>query len=75
MNEFLDKVNEVLDYDLPVTPIEEFRNHEEWDSLSYLVLLAFFSDEYNVTITRSIFESFQTIEQIYNYLKSEGLDL
>ena len=70
MEDFIKKIEEV--FEMPsgsITPNDNFREYQEWDSLALLSLMAMLDDEYNVTIPRDDFQKLKTIEELYFYIK------
>jgi acyl carrier protein len=47
-----------------------FRDMDEWDSMHALSVIAMVDAEYNVTITGDDIRNSQTVEDIYNIVKS-----
>lgn len=58
------------------TPVEEFKantdykNLKEWDSLMLLTIIAMIDDEYNVVVKGEDFKNIDTIEDLFNLVKS-----
>ena len=48
----------------------EFRNVDEWDSVSYLSLIAMLDEEYDIQIEMSEFKKLRTIGSIAEYIES-----
>lgn len=48
---------------------DTFRDYPEWSSLTYLSLIAFFDQEYNIQIEEEYFNKLITIEDLYNAIK------
>ena len=47
----------------------KFRELSEWDSLSYLSVIAMMDEEYDTQIEGPEFKKLQTINDIYQYIK------
>jgi acyl carrier protein len=70
MEDFIKKIEEV--FEMPngsITPNDNFREYQEWDSLVLLSLMAMLDDEYNITIPRDDFQKINTVEEMFNYIK------
>ena len=71
MEDFIKKIEEV--FEMPngsITPNDNFREYQEWDSLVLLSLMAMLDDEYNITIPRDDFQKINTVEEMFNYIKN-----
>lgn len=68
MNEFIEKFAEAVEIDdaSVLTPETEFRSLEEWDSLSYLSVIAMIDEEFDVQIETPEFKQQKTIQDLYN---------
>ena len=67
MEDFIKKIEEV--FEMPngsITPNDNFREYQEWDSLVLLSLMAMLDDEYNITIPRDDFQKINTVEEMFN---------
>ena len=70
MEDFIKKIEEV--FEMPngsITPNDNFREYQEWDSLVLLSLMAMLDDEYNITNPRDDFQKINTVEEMFNYIK------
>ena len=69
--EFLNKMAETLEIeDLSLLNFEtKFRELDEWDSLTYLSVIAMLDEEYSCQIESAEFKKLQTIEDIFNTIK------
>jgi len=47
---------------------DEFREYEEWDSLSYLSVIAMIDEEYGFVIPRDEFSQLKTIYDLYDFI-------
>ncbi len=66
MKEFIEKLKEVLEIeDREVNASDFFRDYDEWDSLAYLSVIAFFDEEYEIQMEESEFKTLKTIEDLY----------
>ena len=64
MNEFIEKFAEAVDMDAAgLTP-------EEWDSLSYLSVIAMMDEEYECQIETAEFKQLKTLAALAEYIES-----
>ena len=47
---------------------DDFREYEEWDSLSLLVILAMIDDEYNVNIDTNQFAKMEKVKDVFEFI-------
>lgn len=68
IKEFIEKFAEAIEIDdaSVLTPETEFRTLDEWDSLSYLSVIAMIDDEFDVQIETPEFKLQKTIHDLYN---------
>ncbi len=68
MKEFIEKFAEAIEIDDAnvLTPETEFRTLDEWDSLSYLSVIAMIDEEFDVQIETPEFKQQKTIQDLYN---------
>lgn len=68
MQEFIEKFAEAVEIDdaSVLTPETEFRTLEEWNSLSYLSVIAMIDEEFEVQIETPEFKQQKTIQDLYN---------
>lgn len=52
------------------TPATEFKNLDEWNSLTALSIIAMVDDNYNKTITGANLRACNTIEDLFNFVSS-----
>lgn len=73
INEFISNLSEVFEEsDLSnVVASTPFRSFPEWSSLVSLSLIAMIDDKYNVKITGNEIRESQTVEDIFNVVKSK----
>lgn len=72
MNEtdFIEKFAEALDIDATGLSVEtEFRTLDEWDSISYLSVIAMMDEEYDIQIENVEFKQLKTLGDIMNYIE------
>jgi acyl carrier protein len=72
INDFVKNFTEQLDdTDLStITPETNFRDIEEWDSLTSLSVIAMVDDEYSVKLTGEDFRNSKTIADLFNIVNS-----
>lgn len=68
IKEFIEKFAEAIEIDDAnvLTPETEFRTLDEWDSLSYLSVLAMIDEEFDVQIDTPDFKQQKTIQDLFN---------
>lgn len=73
MNEFInllkDEIFEETSIEL-LTPTTKFRDLEEWDSLSSMILIGLADSEFNKQLTGEDIASAITIQDLYNLIKN-----
>ena len=63
--QFIEKLKEALEIDgREVSPGDEFRDYDEWDSLSQLSLIAMLDEEYGVEIEDGDFARLKTVQDL-----------
>ncbi len=71
MTEFIEKFAEAVDMDVDgLTPETEFRSLEEWDSLSYLSVIAMMDEEYECQIETAEFKQLKTLGALAEYIET-----
>lgn len=68
IKEFIEKFAEVIEVENveDLTPDTEFRELDEWSSLSVMLLIAFYDEEFEKEIGDSAIRSCSTILDLYN---------
>ena len=68
---FIECFAEAMELDTPeiLTPNTEFRTLNEWDSLSYLSIIAMLDEEYAIQIENAEFKQLRTIGDIIAYIE------
>lgn len=62
---FIELFKEVLEVDdKEINLTDEFRDYDEWDSLTYLSLIAMLDDEYEIIIETEEFKSIRTVQDL-----------
>lgn len=70
MEKFIEDLKEVLEIeDREINPTDNFKEYEEWDSLSVLAVLAMINDEYDITIPRKDFDQVNTVEELFDLIQ------
>lgn len=71
INEFIAKFAEAVDMETEgLTAETEFRQLEEWDSLSYLSVIAMMDEEYECQIETAEFKQLKTLGALAEYIES-----
>ena len=65
---FLKRFAEALEKEVGVKMEDDFREYEEWDSLSLLVILSMVDDEYGVNIDANHFAGMKTVKDIFEFI-------
>lgn len=74
INNFIEKFAELFD-DTDVTlfaPETEFRNLEEYSSITALSIIGMVDEEYNVTLKGDELRNAETIEDLFNIVKDKA---
>lgn len=72
MNVFIEKFAEAVDMEVEgLIPETIFRELEEWDSLSYLSVIAMMDEEYECQIETAEFKQLKTLADLANYIESQ----
>lgn len=68
--EFLEKLKEVIEIeDREIMLADEFRTYDEWDSLTYLSVIAMLDEEYGVEIETEDFKKLRTVGALWEEVK------
>ena len=72
LNSFIEKLAEAIELeDCSVLSGDTvFRTLPEWDSLSYLSVIAMMDEEYDIQIENAEFKQLLTIEDLVNYISN-----
>lgn len=73
LNEFIEKFAEQLDETAAdeLKADTEFKEIEEWSSLTVLTIIAMVDEEFGVNIKAEEIRNVDTIEELYNYIISK----
>lgn len=64
---FLDELKEVLELDIQKMNLDDnFREYEEWDSLTFLSLITYIRDEYGILLDIDSFNQLTSWRDLYN---------
>lgn len=63
---FIEKFAEAIEREDEIKMNDEFREYDEWSSLSYLSVIAFMDEEYDVQIEEAEFKKLRTVCDLYN---------
>ena len=68
INEFIEKFAENIEVENidALTPETQFRDIDEWSSLSVMLTIAFFDDEFDKQVSNIDIKEAQTIQDLYN---------
>lgn len=71
IKEFIEKFAEAIDAEAEgLTAETEFRNLDEWDSVTYLSVIAMLDEEYDIQIEMPQFKQLKTLGAIAEYIES-----
>lgn len=73
IKEFIEKFAEQFDETDPIqiTATTEFKNLEEWSSLTALSIIAMADEEYDVTLKGDDIRNAKTVEDLFNTVSSK----
>lgn len=68
IKEFIDKFAEAIEVEdaSALTPKTNFRDLDEWSSLSVMLLIAFYDEEFEKELTQDQIKASSTIQDLYN---------
>ena len=69
-NKFLKAFKEALEIDRQIELSENFKDYEEWDSLSRLSLIVMLDEEFGVQIENQDFEKISTVQDLLEVVES-----
>lgn len=72
LQEFIEKFAEIIEVDNveALTPQTDFKELDEWSSLSAMMIIAFLDEEFNKQINATTIRSCSTILDLYNFAVS-----
>jgi acyl carrier protein len=66
-NRFIELFKEALENEeLEINMEDNFRDYDEWDSLTLLTVIAMIDEEYEIIIEGDRFDKLQTVGDVYN---------
>ena len=68
--EFLEKLNEDLEFENDLTLESDIFEHEEWNSMATLVLMSFVSNNFGTSLKAEDLKNLSTINSLYEKLNS-----
>mgnify|MGYP001031317477 CR=1 FL=1 len=73
INKFIENFAEAIELDdaASLSPETPFRSLEQWDSLSYLSIIAMLDDEYETQIENADFRKLNTLGDVIAYIKKK----
>ncbi len=71
--DFLIELEDLLQRELPCEISDVLDNYEEWDSLSKMALMAFFSKNFGISITLNDLQNLKTVEDLIK-LAGDNID-
>lgn len=73
LSEFIEKFAEALDETdvQDITPETKFKELDEWSSLASLSIIAMVDEEYDVTLKGDDIKTANTVEDLFNVVKSK----
>lgn len=74
INEFIQKFAEQFDETNPaeINAATEFKNLEEWSSLTALSIIAMVDEEYNIPLSGDEIRAVSTVEDLFNIVKGRA---
>lgn len=66
--EFIEKLQEELEFDEQIDFDTDFKQLEEWDSMSAMVLLGFVSNNFGLSLTAPDLASLNTIDSLIEFI-------
>lgn len=67
--DFLAKLQEAMEFSSELNAQDAFREHEEWDSIQFLTLMALMQDDYGIRLTSDDFNKLTTWQDVYDLIK------
>lgn len=66
MDKFIELFAEALEREDEIKMEDEFRNYDEWSSITYLSVIAMMDEEYDVQMEESDFKKLRTVQAVYD---------
>jgi acyl carrier protein len=73
-SEFINKLQDELELETPINNSTIFKNLEEWDSLSAMILIGFVSEKFNVIMTGNDIEKLTDVQSLIYFIGVEKFD-
>lgn len=71
-NRFIELLKEALENDeLEINMSDNFRDYDEWDSLTLLTVIAMIDEEYDIVIEGDRFDKLLTVEDLFDEIKKK----
>ncbi len=72
ITEFIEKFAEAIEVESvdELTPETEFRDLDEWSSISVMLTIAFFDEEFSKEINTSDLSGCKTIKDLFNFVSA-----
>jgi len=71
-NRFIELLKEALENDeLEINMSDNFRDYDEWDSLTLLTVIAMIDEEYDIVIEGDRFDKLLTVEDLFEEIKKK----
>ncbi len=72
MENFTLLISEVFEMDQSeVQMTDNFRDYDEWSSLSQLTLIALVNENYGVVISKQDLDKFETVQDIFDFINNK----
>jgi acyl carrier protein len=71
INEFISELKEELELESTLELTTNIKELEEWDSLAAMVLIAYISRSFNVTMNANDIEQITTVQTIIDFVGTE----
>lgn len=68
IEDFIEELQEILEFDTKIELDSNFQEFDEWDSLSAMVLMGYVSDTFNTKITPGDFEKLSNISSLIDMI-------
>lgn len=65
MEKFIELFAEAIDREDEINMKDDFRNYEEWSSITYLSVIMMMDEEYDTQIEEAEFKKLRTVQDLY----------
>lgn len=62
--QFLDGLNEDLEFDSPLAIDSNIKEHDEWDSMGAMILIGYVSNKFGITINADDIRDLTTVQSL-----------